>query len=424
MRTILILIAIFLAFSTELLAQNDFKTLDKKSYDYFIAGDYKNLRKTVDTMLLYGMDYYYLRMRLGILAYNKQLYYNALKDFTKAIEFNSLDTISRNYIYNSYLYSGRLPDAYLYLQSIYKDKTNSMPGESEKSGSSEFYVNSSAAAYDVILYNTNSLNYEAVKNSFSINAGFENYLSRRFRGTFSYTNFHKSGTVYSPIDQSGKDLNFSQNQMYAKLTGFLFPGWEFSGFGHVAFYNEATVIGTMGNRRSVNQKKSEYLGGIGIAKNLWRIRAGLNVSVSNFSSSKQLRGEGYLIWLPSGNLSIYFTSGWMGQTDNIWGGTYQINQEIGFKITRSIWMETGIVKGNSFLYARNQGLMLNNTFLIPAITIYSNIILLPWKHFRISITPFYVNNEVYSCDLNAYARTNKLSINSFGGSIKLSYKIR
>jgi len=85
-------------------------------------------------------------------------------------------------------------------------------------------------------------------------------------------------------------------------------------------------------------------------------------------------------------------------------------------------MESGVIEGNSFLYGRNQGFMLNNSFQIPATTIYSNIIILPWKHFRILLTPYYVGNDVYSWDLINYTRTSKLNINTFGGSIKLIYK--
>lgn len=422
MRILLIITAFLLAFSLKLSSQSDFKTLDKQSYDYFKKGDFKNLKKTADTLLSNGMDYYYLRMRLGVLAYNKQLYSSASIDFAKAIEFNSLDTVSRELIYNAYLYSGRKADADLYLESIPLKKRNNTLNKTVKPVSSEFYVSSSVGVYDEVLYETNSLYYEAIKNSMSVNAGFETYFLNRFKGTIAYTNFRKTGTVYSQSSSSGQDLNFSQNQLYGKLTGFVFPGWEFSIFSHLTFYSETTLAGAPGRISSVNQIKSEYLAGAGISKNGWKIRGGANISFSNFSNSTQIRGEGYFIWLPSGNLNLYLTTGWMGQTDNNWGGTYQASQEVGFKILKSIWMEYGLVMGNSFLYARNQGYMLNDSFQIPATTIYGNIIILTMNNLRLVITPYYIENQIYSWDLNSYARTNKLNINSFGGSIKLSYK--
>jgi hypothetical protein len=424
MRILLIVTFVVLLFSAKLYAQNDFKSLDRQTYDYFIKGDYKNLKKTADLMLSNGIDYYYLRIRLGILEYNKQLYSNASKDLKKATEFNSLDTIAREYIYKCYLFSGRRADARLYLESISPDKITAGLKSLSAPVSSEFYVGSSVAAYDLVLYETNDLNYEAVKNIFSLSAGTETYFSARLKGTFAFTNYHKTGTIYSPSNSGGKDLDFNQDQLYVKLTGSIFPGWEISGFGHIIFYSEAITLGAPGNRFSKNQSTTEYLGGAGISKNGWKIRTSVNFSLSNFSNSNQIRGEGYITWLPYGNLNLYMTSAWMGQTDKKWGGSYQINQEIGLKILKSIWMESGIVNGNSFLYARNQGIMMNNSFQIPSATIYSNILLLIGNHFKISFMPFFTKNQTYSWDLNSYTITNKLNINSFGGSIKLLYKIR
>jgi hypothetical protein len=416
--------ALFFTGSAILYAQYDFKVLDEKTYDYYVKGDYKNLKKTTEMMLSQGIDYYYLRMRMGILSYNRQLYSSAFKHFSKAIEFSSLDTISREYIYYSFLFSGRVADANLYLKSIPAYKRNNILKSSNRNRLSSVYVSSSASGSDITLYKTNNLYYEAVRSNLSFNAGFESYFLNNFKAVFSYTNFRKSGTVYSASDTSGNDLAFTQHQGYAKVSGFLFPGWEFSGFGHIAFYPDVTTQTQTGNRRLSEQPNTDYLVGFGIAKNGWKLRTGANLTFGNFINSNQIRGEGYLTWLPSGNLNLYFSTGGMYQTDVNWGNTYQLNQEIGFRIIKSIWMESGIITGNSFLYSRNQGSILNNSFQTPAMTLYSNIILLQGKNLSISITPFFTENEIYSWDLNTYTRTGKVSSNSFGGTIKLIYKIK
>jgi hypothetical protein len=424
MRIILTINLILLAFSVDLSGQNNFMRLDKQTYDYYLRGDYKNLKKTADTLLLQGIDYYYLRVRLGILAFNRQLYSTASEHFSQAIKFSSLDTISREYIFYSYLYSGREADAYLYMNSISPGQKNNTLKLLPKPGLSNIYVGSSVTGYDVFLYKSNNLYYESVKNSLSISAGFEGYFLNRFKGTIVYTNYRKSGTYYSASNTAGADLNFSQNQIYAKLTGYIFPGWEFSGFGHIAFYPDFLATIPAGNQNSATQRVTEYALGAGISKNGYKIRTGANFSLSNFGNSTQRRGEGFFTWLPSGNLNLYLTSGGMYQSDKYWGGTYQLIQEIGFKISRSLWFESGIVNGNSFLYCRNQGLMFSNSFQIPVTTIFSNIIIIPGKHFSLTITPFYTENRLYSWDLIAYTRANKLGINSFGGMIKLNYKFR
>ncbi len=172
----------------------------------------------------------------------------------------------------------------------------------------------------------------------------------------------------------------------------------------------------------VRQLNTEIAGGIGLSKSGWKLRGGTNVSISNFGNSQQLRGEGSLSWLPFGNLNLYLTTGGMYQSDKNWGGTYQFNQEVGFKILKWLWMESGFGKGNSFLYTRYEGSLMNNSFLIPATSVYSNIIVLPGNRFSITLTPFFAKNEIYSWDLTNYTRTDKQIINSFGGSLKLIYK--
>ena len=413
MRILLTIISMSLTFSSGIMAQTNFIRSDRQTYELYLKNDYRNLKRTADKMISQGIDFYYLRMRLGILSYNRQLYADASGNFTKAIEYSSLDTISREYIYFSYLFSGRKADADLFLESIPWNLKNSTLKSKVSSASQEYYVGSSLSTSPVILFRNNKLYYEAVKSSLSISAGFESYFLKRFKGTLYYTNFRKSGTVYSSSIPKGTALNFNQNQVYAKLTGYIFPGWEFYGFSHLAFFVDTLTAG---------QKNAEYLAGIGISKNGWKIRTGANLSYSNFSNSHQIRGEGYLTFLPFGNLNLYLTSGGIYQYDYNWGETYQINQDIGFRICRSLWMEAGVIKGNSFLYAGNQGFIMNNSFHIPAITIYGNIIYFINKKFSVTLTPYYAENQIYSWDLKDYTRTNKLNIKSFGGSIKLAYK--
>lgn len=422
MRTLLIITALLLVFSANMFAQRDFVTLDKQSYDYYLNGDYRNLKKTADTLFSQGIDYYYLRMRLGVLAYNNQLYFNALTHFSKALEFNSLDTVSMEYIYFSYLFSGRDADAKLYLKSIPSENRNSMLSSLVKRGSSVYFAGSTVSGSDVTLYETNSLYYESVKSSLGFYAGFESFLSDNVKGSLVYTNYRKTGTVYSGITPSGTDLDFTQNQVYANLTGYFLKGWGFSVFGQAAFYPDIFVQRPIGTIPLSYPTTAVYLGGAGLIKTGWKIRAGTNISFSNLSGSNQARGEAWVTYLPFANLNLYFTSGGMLQTDNIWGETYQINQELGFKVNKFIWFESGIVKGNSYLYARNEGYLLNNSFQIPLTTIYSNITFLAGDHFSIKISPFFNENAVYSWDMNTYTRTDKISVNSFGGTIKLTYK--
>ena len=422
MRSLLIITATIIALSSNLFAQQDFATLDKQTYDYYLKGDYRNLRQTGDSMLAQGIDYYFLRMRMGITAYKKQRYPISIKHFSKALDFSSIDTVSREYIYNSYLLSGLKADANIYLERMLWERKNNTLKAMGVGNSTDFFLGSSYATYDQFLYEINSLEYESIESSFSINVGFESYFSSHLKGTFAYTNYQKTGIKYSRPHPFGTALDFTQNQIYAKLTGLAFRGWEFSGFGHLAFYSEKVPPTIGGMRGPTTQIISDYLVGIGISKNGWKIRTGANASISNFGGSSQFRGEGFLTYLPFGNLNLYFSSTGMGQTDKNWGSTYQFNQEIGFKVFKFMWLESGLLTGNSFLCARNQGYDMNNSFQIPSKSVYGNLIFLLGKKLSITLTSFYNENENYSWDLNNYQRYDKQILNSFGGAIKLTYK--
>lgn len=408
-------------FSEGLFAQTNLTTFDERTYDMYLKGDYKNLKITVDTMLSIGIDYYYLRMRIGILSFNRQHYSSAYQHFHKAGELNTNDSISREYIYRSYLFSGRYADASLYLKSLHD--INKMRNLKQQSHSffSNVFAGTNLTGYEMILPYTNSFFYEAVKRSVSINTGFDINFSDRLKGTIAYSNFHKTGTYYSSTNSSGSDLDFSQDQFYLDLSTYIFPGWMISAFSHMAFYSDISLEES--NISSVGIKKySEYLFGAGVNNSGWKIRTGANISFSNFAGSSQLRGESYITWLPFSNLNFYTTTGGMCQYDKDWGNTYQFNQEVGFKVLKFLWMEQGIIIGDSFLYGRSGGYFINNSFHIPALTVYNNIIVLTGRDIKFTVTPVFTKYDDYSWDMDSHSRSSKTTVNSFGCSLKITYK--
>lgn len=419
MRTILVFI--FISISILGYSQTDFISLDKQSYDYYLKGDYKNLKQTAKKQFELGMDYYYLRMRLGILAYNNQRYASAYTHFQKAIIFFNSDTISREYIYYSYLFAGRKADANIYLENLTFEQKNKQLKSLYTEGFSNFYSGINYSTNDVYLYSTNALNYEAIKSSMSIYAGLKTYFNCKTKLNVAYTNYRKTGTFYSSTNPTGTDDTFVQNQLFSKLSITYYPGFEFYGFGHIAFFKESAKS-SFGGGRSSAQIATESAFGVGLTKNLWKLRFSGNGSFSKFGGSNQFRGEANVTYLPFGNLNFYTTTSGMFQNDKNWGTTYQIGQDIGFKAFKFLWIETGVTSGNSFLYSRNQGAIINNSFLIPSLSIYGNAIVMLGNHFSLSITPSYSKNTLYSWDTTNYTRSNKVNSTSTGFSFTLTYK--
>lgn len=423
MRRILTTTLGLLALSANIFAQNDFPTLDKQTYDYYLQGDYKNLRKVGSKMLTEGMDYYYLRMRMGILAYNNQKYATAATHFQKALEFNALDSISHEYIYLCYLLAGRNRDASNYLESIPENMKVARLKAINSPFISNINLGFSALDFSKKTVEENTMNYELTDKSYSIKTGLESNFSSHLKGTFAYTYFHRNGISYSELSTTGTSFDLSQNQLYTKLSYSFMQGWEIGAFGHLAFFTQSLNKPQQGNGKGKASIATDYIGGLSVAKSWWKIRTGVNLSVSNLGTSQQTRGEGYLTYLPSGNLNLYFTSGAMIQSDNIWGNTYQVNQEIGFKVSKFLWFEGGVISGNSYLFARSQGASVFNTFQVPTNTAYGNLIFLFGKHINLNASAFYNNYDIYSWNLTNNTRSSKITTSSLGGTITLTYKI-
>ncbi len=410
MRILLILLAAITIYSNAF-GQKDFKTLDAETYDYYLKGDYKNLKIAAEKLLSDGNDYYYLRMRLGITAFNREKYSESAANFKKALEFNSSDTVSNGYLYYNYLYAGRNADAGLFLAALPPESKNQSLRSASNSFDYTVFAGTSVSGFDQESPVNTRLYRESLESTYSFYAGFDAAFLKRLNSTVAITSFTKTGRYNSNESRNGTEFSLTQAQVYGKLSAAFYPGWQISAFGNTAIYPSLQLTDTIIN---------EFTLGTGISKNWWKIRTGAEFSVSNFSNSRQIREEGYIMWLPQGNLNLYLTTGGMYQWDVNWGGSYQINGEAGFRISKNLWVETGFIMGNSFLYSRNQGYTMNNSFQIPSALFYTNIIL-PIRKINITLSPFFAQYQNYSWNLNSHTRTEKATVNSFGAAIKINY---
>lgn len=89
----------------------DYVQIDKQTYDAFIKKDWKLVTAIGQAALTEGVDYYYLRYRIGVAFYERGQYRAAIPHLEKALIFNDFDEVSREYLYYSYLFSERFSEA-------------------------------------------------------------------------------------------------------------------------------------------------------------------------------------------------------------------------------------------------------------------------------------------------------------------------
>ncbi|MBK7159588.1 MAG: tetratricopeptide repeat protein [Ignavibacteria bacterium] len=107
-------------------AQNDFSkdSVDKKSAILFQNKKWDELISFGNTALKRNAETYFLRVRLGMAYFEKENYFNAIPEFERAIEIGYQDENVLEYLYNSYLKTGRTEDAAFIFSSFSESGKN------------------------------------------------------------------------------------------------------------------------------------------------------------------------------------------------------------------------------------------------------------------------------------------------------------
>ena len=82
-----------------------------ETYNLYLKSDWSALIKTGKRALKNNIDFYYLQVRMGIAYYELKKYRKAIPYFENARKQNSDDELIKEYLYYSYLFSGRVDDA-------------------------------------------------------------------------------------------------------------------------------------------------------------------------------------------------------------------------------------------------------------------------------------------------------------------------
>ncbi len=85
--------------------------IDSITWAHYSNGEWSQLIDEGTKAINEGIDYFYLRMRVGIAFYEMKNYRRAIPHFKKAKEFNPPDKSAVEYLYLSYLLGGRPQDA-------------------------------------------------------------------------------------------------------------------------------------------------------------------------------------------------------------------------------------------------------------------------------------------------------------------------
>lgn len=396
----------------------DPKEIDAKTYSLYMAGKWEELSNECENAIDSGIDFFYLRLRGGIAYYKNSDYLSAIKHFEKALAFNPTDAVTMEYLYYSYLFTGRESDV---LSLIWV-----MPLELKKK--LQVYSKFIYGAYTEGGYTINGdikeqkrknmmtpqtvLKEQKINdNSTYLNLSLKHQLGRRVKVFHGYNNISLSSVKQIreiTLGQKDFDLVTKQDEYYLNININAGAGFDIStAFHFLSIRNENVYVeykNTVNPPQPVYVKMSERMNDFAVmfslTKFIGHFNVGLKNSLSNLNRATQVQNTSQVIFYPLGNLNFYTITNVTLLSNCEWGSKFKSNgileQKAGWKMFDNLWMEAGYTFGNIYNYNENDAFILFNNVEKISNRISFNMIAPVSNHIKLSLRYQVYNQEVYS----------------------------
>ncbi len=445
---------ILFSFSHVAKSQDRFRPIDSATYRLFAEKKWDSLIYTGKEAIRDGIDYYYLRLRMGVAEFQKQKYVKASQHLFKAATFNSSDPYLQEFLYYSCIYSNRPEEARvvtslmtdhlkndlriknpvvdqisaeggmtLSSENSIRENPDLMKGDSIY-GETDLYRDSYYAHIDLTLNLSPEIN---------LNGGY-NYLN------FSKVKYFQYGTIVEKLDSVTQfpggytnhytwspgvvndhfTYNVTQHEFYINSVISLSGRFSLRPFVHVvnvhstniqSSYNPQTVTDTIVyDGQALNPyvlytyskpgytyvlkdtSFTDFVASLSLTKTFSIFETALAGSYSNLNNKRQFQLAGTVSYYPLGNLNLYGTT----MVTGFFQGKNKrliVGQVAGGKLFRRLWAEGSIVYGNLTNTNLNNGLVIYNNSDKIDYRIGADLYYILSKHIQIYLMYQYFEKE-------------------------------
>ena len=189
--------------------EDDFTSqyVDARSYALYSNKSWDGLILLGDSALQKEIDYYYLRMRMGIALYEQKKYLLAKGHFEKAIEFNSFEDLPKEYLFYCYFFTEQYEESRVLARKFKIDLKNKLNYNKWKS----------VDLFSFDLGSKMTVSSE-VPNASYANVALGHYVGNRVYLYHAYTYFHQGSSDWF--------WAINQNQYYVKASLALKNNWN------------------------------------------------------------------------------------------------------------------------------------------------------------------------------------------------------
>ena len=434
-------------------AKLDFATVDRVTYRCYTERKWDSVIIVGKQALHDDIDYYYLRVRLGISYFEKHAYYPSITHLKKARKSNPTDPVVASYLYYAFSYTNQGEEAAMIKSFMSKEARNNIE---ESSGLLELvhaetgYTLSSdknpsnlgTMMEDDSIYGERDLYGNNYYTSLALKFRLSDRIS--LNAAYSYLGFNKTtyfqyirgethltsitdtswGRMYNysfpmVVHDTSFSYKVSQQEFHLGATiaagnGFrimpafhyihdayaattasykvdtIWKPWYYTNFDDSTHLFPTTLLNYTYTTKDTSF--SNYLFSMKVTKDLGLFSIGLAGSWSNLNGKKQKQAELSLSYFPFGNLNFYGTT---TATGFFQGNKKRLllSQVLGAKITSWMWAEGNIYYGdytNANIF--NGSVVYNNSDIIDY-RAGASLIFIAGKHLHFSLIYQYMLKE-------------------------------
>lgn len=422
-KSVIILISVLMTNAVAFSQSLSMPEVDEKTYALWSEKNWSGLIALGRDALKQGIDFYYLRVRLGIAYYEKENYHQAITHFKKAYSANPHEAYLNEYLYYAYLFSGRNEEALRVAASFpqeWKDKTGAgvrfMDGLYAFYGTN-FLDNDITASYSIELDPlVNGSQVISKKYSF-VNLGLKHRLTPSFSIDHSYTGLKKTNFVYYQKDGatgSKPEHTTTLNQYF--VAGNLRVARNLNLRAGLHYVNTSYPVETLVfgqgrySVRNVTISESDYVGLFSLEWRTSYLAAGGAYYHGGLNNARQDQTDLSVILYPFGNSHFYTISTVSLQSekqDDLMEQRIIFNQEAGLRITRWMWAEGGATWGDLHNYVAGGGAVIYNSFETIRKKRGGRLILYPGKRWELRLDYSWKENESYFITDSSGENTNR-----------------
>jgi hypothetical protein len=386
-------------------------SVDKQTYEAWLQHDWDKLILISKDALHAGIDFYYLRVRLGIAYYARGNYHAALPHLEEAYRQNQEEDYLKEYLYYTYLFTDRWAAANRLASTFpaaLKQKTNTV--KKPFANLFELGYGYQGLADQSVIDNFQS-DADPVQNGYqyipisihSVFAGLQHPVGNSFQFYHAFTGLSVDHFRY--VQENGtasRDNPYHTDvlQYYAAGNMSLSKNLNLIVGGHLisVFYPVTSIIVRQGRTFLLTETYSDfdYAAFATLYQKFRYGSLGGGFTYGTVNNAKQYQADLKLTLFPFGNKNLYTTTiGTYQRQESIFGtevNRWIVDQTLGFKVSSSLWLEGYGTLGDMENLMMNDGLIVYNRMDVINSRYGARLIVFPSAHWSVQLHYGYMNS--------------------------------